>query len=541
MVLLTYAGSVVNGSFNPYDDDMAYRCFPQQFLDTGWLSEPFSYRRTATYGGQSYLQAMVLALSDRDRLHIVDNGIAPILLFGLLHGYRPRGTWSCRVASIAGMILLATLTHLPHNLASELTGVLFFVGLFRVFDDRGIAQTSRLARSLIVGLLAMAICTLRPTYTAASIAYVVFAYLAALVTHSQRKEWLIDGLAAAGATLVCLLPWMALNQMTVHTIMFPLLRGYVRSDFGFMGRVTWAEELRWMWMNLFTLKPIQTLGVFFIGGFVLPASRRSRSLHALLLASTAGFLLTMHMFRSHDDTDSMARYYLGFTVALALAATVKTIDEASRRRGGEAILAAALCTVGLADQFLATRGDVASLYIDRITALETIIKSRGSPVYIGPLEELFTRMQNSIPKGAGVLLMLDHSYLLDGRRNRLAQFDTPGVMGPGGFPTFEGAEAWAEYLLKHDIQYVIYQIGGSSIEYQYDIWKSRRAFVVPPSRRGGYIKLLAKFELTSLDTLEHLGKTRENIFVDGDIHVINLAVRRSPLSNLFSNQGLKNP
>ena len=133
--------------------------------------------------------------------------------------------------------------------------------------------------------------------------------------------------------------------------------------------------------------------------------------------------------------------------------------------------------------------------------------------------------------------MLDHSYLLDGRRNRVAQFDTPGVMGPGGFPTFEGAEAWADYLLKHDIQYVIYQIGGSSIEYQYDIWKSRRAFVVPTSRRGGYIKLLAKFELTSLDTLERLGKTRENIFVDGDIHVINLAARRSPLSNLLSNQG----
>ncbi len=40
--------------------------------------------------------------------------------------------------------------------------------------------------------------------------------------------------------------------------------------------------------------------------------------------------------------------------------------------------------------------------------------------------------------------MLDHSYLLDGRRNHIFNYDHPGTMGPhGGPPAFKGPEALA--------------------------------------------------------------------------------------------------
>jgi hypothetical protein len=521
---LSYLGSVANPDFNVWDDNMAYRSFARQFLDTGTLYEPFSYRRIGAYGGQSYLHAMVLALTDRDRLHIVDNGIAPLLLFGMILGYR-RARWSSRLGGVAALVLLVTLPYTPHNLGSAFTGVLFFFGLFRVFDDPALEQAPK-ARALCVGLMAAAVCTLRQNYLSAAVLYAAFGYLAYLLTAADRRAWRTEVVYAAGATALFLLPWMLLSQLMVHTALYPVLRGNIRPDFGIQGSVTLGEELRWTWANLFTPKPIQALGLLFMAVFVLTPSRRSRALHALLFASMGAYVLMMHFFRTFSDADSIARYYLAFTVAFGLAATLKILDEVGVSRRGAPFLAASLCVATLALQLWNVREPLSGLFTKHLTSAETVFAHRGDALGNTTQDDLYRRLQDSVPAGAGLLVMLDHTYLLDGKRNPVFQYDHPGVMGPGGIPTFDGPEAWATYMLAHGVRFVAYQIGNSSVEYKRPMWDQRAAIVVPPTGRGGFYKLQALFELTSFDTLEALGKSRVNVFTEGDIHVIDLSARR---------------
>ncbi len=92
---------------------MAYRSYIRQFLDTGTLLDGFSFRRVGAYGGQSLLQAFVLALSNRDRVHILDNGICLLLTFGLITGYRGSVGRSARRSRAAGRLSAADPALLP--------------------------------------------------------------------------------------------------------------------------------------------------------------------------------------------------------------------------------------------------------------------------------------------------------------------------------------------------------------------------------------------------------------------------------------------
>src|SRR5262249_2621173 len=111
LIFLQYLRAVGNTSFNTWDDNMAYRGFARQLLDTGTLYEPFSWRRIASYGGQTYLQAMVLSGASPERLHIADNGICLLLVFGLALGYASGITSKLEGAVLMALVLITTLPH----------------------------------------------------------------------------------------------------------------------------------------------------------------------------------------------------------------------------------------------------------------------------------------------------------------------------------------------------------------------------------------------------------------------------------------------
>ena len=59
-------------------DDPAYTLFPNRMLQTGAIGiDPFSDRLTASaLGGESFLQALVLAVLPVEYIHVVDPGLA---------------------------------------------------------------------------------------------------------------------------------------------------------------------------------------------------------------------------------------------------------------------------------------------------------------------------------------------------------------------------------------------------------------------------------------------------------------------------------
>jgi hypothetical protein len=525
MAALQYAHSVADTTFNTWDDEMAYRSFARQFIDTGTLYEPFSYRRIGAFGGQSLLHAMVLALSDRDRLHLLDNGICVLVVLGLVTGYRAVARPAARPAVLLAGLLAMSLPYTPHNTAAAISGVVLFLALFRLFDDPRFVSARAGHNAVLVGLLVAAVCTLRQNFLAAAVVFVAAAYLTHLAWPDEkgRREWLWQGLLAAAATVVLLAPWMALSFRAAHTALYPILKGNVRPDFGIVGKAPWFEALRWAIKNLFFFKPIASIGLFFVAAIALPSWRRSMALHAFVLANAASFAMMMYVFQSFDDSESIARYYFAFAVALCIAVTLRCVGDASIRRGtARALAPAALAITAVGLHFADAKDTLQDLYEKRVTSLHDVLTQ--GPTAATPDDALYQKLQGSVPSGAPILVILDHAHLLDGRRNPLFQYDHPGAMGPApGPPCFKGPDAFAQYLRSVGVRYVAYQIGPSSQEYNPDIWKPRAAEVVPANgREHAFYKNQARFELDFFDTMKALAKSHRQVFREGDLAVMDL-------------------
>jgi hypothetical protein len=535
-VALIYAGSVMDAAYNVWDDNMAYRSFASQFLDTGTLYEPFSYRRIGAYGGQSFLQAMVLALSDRDRLHIADNGIAVVLIAGMILGYPFRERRGARAATIITLLLFVTFPYPPENSGAALTGVALFVALFRFFDSEEFAARRSVENAIFVGLITAGVCTLRQTFLSASFAFIglVYVFLFASQQAKTRRAWLRELGLSFASTFAWLSPWLVLSYQTARTPWYPLIKGNMRSDFGIIGKVAFDEELRWAFANLFTPRPLVTITLFFVAGFLLPPTRRNRAVHALMLACAAAFAVMMHFFQTFHLPDSIARYHFAFTAAFALLVTLRaSADVSSRENARRASVAAIVVVAAIAIHMTSAKDAIIKLYLERISAFCDIFQrpdlSRREPVATGvkiPPERTYVRMQTSVPPGTKLLVMLDHTYLLDGKRNRLLHYDHPGAMGPPpGVPVFQGPEAFASYMLSQGVRYVAYQLGPTSVEYHRPYWEERLAIVVPANGRGGFYKNQARFHVDGFDTLTALSKSRKLLFDEGEYHVIDLETR----------------
>ncbi|HVV53611.1 MAG TPA: hypothetical protein VHO06_28405 [Polyangia bacterium] len=526
--LLQYAHAVMNTSFNPWDDEMAYRSFVRQFLDTGTLTDGFSFRRVGAYGGQSFLQAMVLAMTDRDRVHLLDNGICLLVAFGLVTGYRSGSRRGTRAAVLVTALLLLTLPYDLHNLGGEYSGLVFFLALFRLYDDPGFEQASPRVNALLGGLLAAAICTLRQNYISAAVLLVALVHLALLWFPGarRREDWLRQGLLTAAATFVFLLPWMVLSTIAIHTPFYPLIRGNVRPDFGILGKVTFDEEVRWTLQNLFMFRPITSIALFFVAAAVLRPVRRHRAIQVFMLTCALAFALMMHFFQSFHDAESINRYYFAFTVAFCLAASLRVLEGGGTRPPLKTTVAAiGLITFAVGYQLVANKEEILREALVDVTAFNDLVRARG-PFRRTTLDDLYDRMQAVVPRGAPLLVMLDHGYLFDGKRNRIFDYDHPGTMGPGGGPpAFQGPEALAAYLQKQGIRYLAFQVGPSSREYDVGYWEHMVASAVVINGRGNFYKIQGRFELDSFQTLKALAASRRVLFSEGDLRVLDLGTR----------------
>jgi hypothetical protein len=527
MALLHYAGAVANTTFNLWDDEMAYRSFARQFLDTGTLLEPFSFRRVGSYGGQSLLDAMALAAASRDCVHLLDGGVCVLLLLGLIVGYRGGPRPALRPAILAAGFMAMTLPHQPHNIGSEMSGVVVFVALFRVFDEIRFEELRPGAFAVLAGALAAAVCTLRQTYMLAAALLLGFVCLSRVVYPEgrPRRAQLRNLVLTLVATIGFLVPWMIMSAGSIGTPFYPIFHGNLRPDFGMVGRVDRAELVRWTLANAFVFWPISSIALLFVAAAMLPFGRSSRALHALMGACVLAFVVMMHFFQAFHDSESINRYYLGFTVAFALAAVLRSVTDGVRSTRSTASAAIALCALGA--HFLSAKSAVLDLYVARVTAVTKLPEYTGADPMRSPLDDLYRRLQEAVPRGAPLLVTLDHTYLFDGTRNRIFNYDHPGALGPaGGPPCFEGPEAFALYLRKVGIRYIAYQVGPSSPEYSPELWQQRKTTPFAPNGRGGFYQNQARFEFDFFDDVKALERTRRSLFDEGEIHVLDLAARR---------------
>ncbi|MCU0292893.1 MAG: hypothetical protein MUF10_13025 [Thermoanaerobaculaceae bacterium] len=214
--------------FDIHDDLQAYLVFPEKLLDQGSLGpEPFEPRRMLNLGGQSFLQALVVAALPVRQIHLLDGGIAAVMLLGLVWGWMRRE----RVPLPLGMLLALVAATVPHleargNTSSVMTGVVVLLAWFLTATNRRVKEAPLATRAMLQALLIAAAASLKSTY----IPFVAVAFVALVILARPEQAWrkrLREGALTAGLTVLILAPWMISVLWSSGTLLYPLLgRGF---------------------------------------------------------------------------------------------------------------------------------------------------------------------------------------------------------------------------------------------------------------------------------------------------------------------------
>jgi hypothetical protein len=529
LVIGVYLGNLAVPVTNVWDDYEAYFVYPKAMLAWGALEEPFSLRRLGALGGQSLLQSFLLVCSTVWRLNGFDNGICLLSIFGMVHGYT---RWR-RGAGLVAILLVVGFTYRFHNVASALSGSVFFLALFRVFDGEMSDTLTSRRGPILIGLLSAAAWTLRQNYLVAVLAILGATYAMRWFYDAPARRQLAVGFGRAlGALLLFLIPWWIVSYRSSATFLFPFMLGNGRPDFGLLGQISLAQELQFFVFNAFWNHPVRTIVFFVLAALCLDEASKDRSLHAFLIGTGVAVLALIHGLKSLDDVTSISRYYMSFEYALVLAVTVKTLarvsgDDAPVR--ARSFISAALVIIAVCIQLWDTKDDTAAQWNG---SLAQVTKQLPLPFPVpnqpDPKDAIYRRMQATIPEGEKILEILDEPFRLDFRRNRILLCDQPGGAGPKpGLPIHQGPDRYEAYLRDQSIRYIAYAQGPDSPEYFRDRWIPHMLRRDPPVRnghsRGTLLREMAVFYVDAFDTLTELTRRHRELFHEGSIHVIDLA------------------
>jgi hypothetical protein len=134
----------------------------------------------------------------------------------------------------------------------------------------------------------------------------------------------------------------------------------------------------------------------------------------------------------------------------------------------------------------------------------------------------YQMMQAVVPQRARLLFRLDKNCLPDFGRNTVYIIDDPGQLSPPpGMPVIRGPEPLAAYLIAHDIQYVVYSYADEAAvrHRQLDVRLD------PTARTNAWIRSGTRLAFDFQDNLSLLGHSREKLYDDGAIFVIDLATK----------------
>ena len=166
--------------------------------------------------------------------------------------------------------------------------------------------------------------------------------------------------------------------------------------------------------------------------------------------------------------------------------------------------------------------DNAQSYFDsRIGMAPAALLSKSSTASNGP-DDLYALLQDAVPPGARLLVLLDEPYRLDFRRNTIINFDEPGgVSPPPGIPIGRGPEELARYFSSLSIRYIAFRITDRSREYCVGTW--RRRLAQPTTwdmhNRSAQFKSMARYYLDVFDNLKALSQTCRRL-VDKNEHIV---------------------
>ncbi len=510
-LLTRYAAAVHYQAMSCGDDDIAYFPMIVRLLQTGTLIEPFSLRRLAGYGGHTFLQSLVVATGTEANAYLMDRGIALVAAFGLVLGlFRDRASGD--LVPVALALLLVVLMPFPLlNSHSHLTGLVLFLTLLRSLDHlrETVAVNVDWRSLLLLGAVVAGTASLRAHFSvAAAIAVAAFWWLVNWRDGNACAASSRNVIGVGAAALLILSPWIALLQRSSGSWLYPVFRGNHRADFeNYSQALVLTDQMAFL-ADVFT-DPRMIL-------FMLPMAlyafkRPSRAGLAFYIASLVTALMLTWTF-TYSDAQNIHRYVAPFLNVAFIATLVAFLDAARHaspnsargRSPGNILIVATVLALAPVMMFKDIRRLADNWGYRSLALMERTH-------YVG--------MQAAVPERARVLTAIDHPFVLDFRRNDIANVDVPGAASPDpGMPFFKGAEALKRYLLDQGISHVAFrdfQVPGGCL-YNRRLWEFHRN---GPSAEW---RMASRFYLDFMDNIETLTRSTSPLFNAGGLIVIKL-------------------
>ena len=528
---LIYLGAVAQHIFSQYDDVPAYFYLAKKLLSTGTLFDPFSFRMLGALGGQLALSNLVFAFLPWKYGHLLDAGIGFLIVLGLTMEMVPKtGRRGWYLSAL--LLLLAIVLVIPtDNTASEYTGTILFLSLFKAFD---LVESGHLAgwrAALCLGGIAGALITLRCFYIWIVLA-LIFAWFGLYRNHAG--SWTATAKLLAKTLillLLLLLPWWIVSLRSGGTFLYPVVRGNHQPGFQvYNGHLGLGGTVSFIW-GFFTLT---NYWMFFLPVLFMKPGREQ-----LVLSVFAGILLLLSAaFASQLDYSTALYFHLSrYLVPMAFAFGLYSGGALFRQLIHEPPLTFRYSSLRLlvclmvAVSLLLFQGlgfglvaFVDLLKISRATDLQNAMYSVQDGVVIwlhpeasiSPYHEAFSK----VPMGARVLTAVDYPFELPTDRYKIFSIDEPGVASPPpGAPYFKGPEPFRSYLLQRNIHYLACKsFDSGSLFYSY-----RMAHALINSKaKYRDSRIFGKYDLEFMNEVDAIASQSKILYDSPEIRIIYL-------------------
>jgi hypothetical protein len=526
---------------NGHDDQHAYLVFPQRMLEVGSIGEdPFNERRMNSWGGQSFLQALMLPMVDSRNLGALDGGVGWIVFVVLVLSHARRKALT--VPASAALLLFWHANPPPAvNLSSLVTGMSLFYGYtYLLFDERSrrdwrglvlsalfVAGSTSLKNSLIPGLVCMSL------------------VLVLGDSHQPpRQRWLrLVGIAIV-AGLFCV-PWMLSMYESSGTALYPILGRGVHG-FGVplslappMSVSANALDVAYLAPILWAVVAIPTVipGVLLLG-----ASARNRSSFALENARRGFLAAVLATLLLVITALGLVRYSYPCAFAAFSFLALETIASHARWRArGDSKRAAPIPDGARFNCYISPewRPWVALLAFVLLAAPSSVDsfatsarQIRGFRVPAETSSEIRSvrAAQLAVPEGQSLLAVLSYPHALDFGRNAVFVVDHAGSAAPSpGLPLADSAAVVASYLARQGVRYVMYSYAD---EARYGRGQVRNRLASRGTAYRDRVRALASNNIRFRDQLMELATLYTPIHDDGYVFVLDLAIAIDPAERM---------
>jgi hypothetical protein len=510
-------------AFDQHDDSQAYLVMAKKMLALGSLGpEPFEARRMLSMGGQIFLQTTVLVALPVRALHLLDGGLALLILIGLVSGGARRYRLDGRTAAFLALLALSFPYLLMRgNTSSLLTGVVLLVSWFRLCSDGLIDQRPGLASAALVALTAGGLCALKSTLIPAAVVLFAASTIFHLAHSNHRRELMLEGLFTVGLIALLVMPWMISIYESSGTLLYPILGkgfyGGVYTD-GFADiRGELATPLltigRALCKHLMRLLPVLLLLLF------VRDRQPRRPAAALAIAAIVSVVLLVVMGDA-SASRSLSRYAYPLLMAAALGLSLTGLRQGVKEQGaGRHSQLAAVSVVVVAMLLAFHNQDRIRKMYDQL--LVNTVSALAGPSLISQQEQqALVELQAAVPPGAPLLATIGHPYLLDLSRNPVSIMSLPGMASPPpGMPLDRGSEAVADYLTDRGIRYLAYG-GRRDLKDLLNLTETHIRARYPRSKMRW---VMLRYHQRYQQLVDQLAATRKRLYQDEQMILLDLA------------------